>query len=125
MKETYKILGIYLFFILVFVVYSCTKIELEEPQPINLGVQSTSTSIKSIIQNGTTVTAEFATTPGAKYSVQIIPFGSEEPAKKEGFTAKDSLTVKSYNLTDLPKKHYDFIFIDIAGNQVKYPILIK
>ena len=48
MKETNKILGIYLLFILIFVIYSCTKIELEEPTPINLGVQSTSTNIKSI-----------------------------------------------------------------------------
>ena len=112
-------------FLLTLVIASCRKVEPVPFQVIDLGKQSTSTSIKSIVQNGTTVTAEFATTPGAKYSVQIIPFGSEEPAKKEGFTAKDSLTVKSYNLTDLPKKHYDFIFIDIAGNQVKYPILIK
>ena len=71
MKETNKILGIYLLFILIFVIYSCTKIELEEPTPINLGVQSTSTSIKSITQSGNIVTAEFATTVGAKYSVLL------------------------------------------------------
>jgi hypothetical protein len=112
-------------FLLTLVVASCRKIEPVPFQVIDLGKQSTSTSIKSIVQNGTTVTAEFVTTPGAKYSVQIIPFGSEEPAKKEGFTAKDTLTIKSYSLVDLPKKDYDFIFIDIAGNQVKYPILIK
>jgi hypothetical protein len=112
-------------FLLTIVVASCRKVEPVPFQTIDLGKQSTSTSIKSIVQNGTTVTAEFATTPGAKYSVQIIPFGSEEPAKKEGFTAKDSLTVKSYSLVDLPKKHYDFIFIDINGKEVKFPILIK
>ena len=112
-------------FLLTIIVVSCRKIEPVPFQVIDLGKQSTSTSIKSIIQNGNTVSAEFATTPGSKYSVQIIPFGSEEPAKKEGFTAKDSLTVKSYDLTGLPKKHYDFIFIDISGKEVKFPIVIK
>lgn len=125
MKETYKILGIYLFFILVFVIYSCTKIELEEPQPINLGVQSTSTSIKSITQSGNIVTAEFATTIGAKYSVLIVPFGKEDPVKKEGFTATEEITKKVFDLKQLAKQDYDLIFIDINGKEVKHPIIIK
>lgn len=125
MKETYKILGIYLFFILVFVIYSCTKIELEEPQPINLGVQSTSTSIKSITQSGNIVTAEFETTVGAKYSVLIVPFGKEEPVKKEGFTATEEVTKKVFDLKQLSKQDYDLIFIDINGKEVKHPIIIK
>jgi hypothetical protein len=125
MKETNKILGIYLLFILIFVIYSCTKIELEEPTPINLGVQSTSTSIKSITQSGNIVTAEFATTVGAKYSVLIIPFGKEEPVKKEGFTATEEVTKKVFDLKQLAKQDYDLIFIDINGKEVKYPIIIK
>ena len=52
-------------FLLTIVVASCRKVEPVPFQTIDLGKQSTSTSIKSIIQNGTTVTAEFATTPGA------------------------------------------------------------
>lgn len=125
MKETYKILGIYLLFILIFVIYSCTKIELEEPQPINLGVQSTSTSIKSITQSGNIVTAEFATTVGAKYSVLIVPFGKEDPVKKEGFTATEEITKKVFDLKQLAKQDYDLIFIDINGKEVKHPIIIK
>jgi hypothetical protein len=125
MKETYKILGLYLMFILIFVVYSCTKVELEEPQPINLGVQSTSTSIKSITQANNVITAEFATTIGAKYSVLIVPFGKEEPVKKEGFTATEEVTKKVFNLTSLSKQDYDLIFIDINGKEVKHPIIIK
>ena len=112
-------------FLLTIVIISCRKVEPVPFQTIDLGKQSTSTSIKSITQNGNTITAEFATTAGSKYSVQIIPFGSEDPAKKEGFTAKDTLTVKSYDLTGLAKKHYDFIFIDISGKEVKFPIVIK
>jgi hypothetical protein len=125
MKETNKILGIYLLFILIFVIYSCTKIELEEPTPINLGVQSTSTSIKSITQSGNIVTAEFATTVGAKYSVLIIPFGKDEPVKKEGFTATEEVTKKVFDLKQLAKQDYDLIFIDINGKEVKHPIIIK
>lgn len=125
MKETYKILGLYLLFILIFVIYSCTKIELEEPQPINLGVQSTSTSIKSITQSGNIVTAEFATTVGAKYSVLIVPFGKEDPVKKEGFTATEEITKKVFDLKQLAKQDYDLIFIDINGKEVKHPIIIK
>jgi hypothetical protein len=125
MKETNKILGIYLLFILIFVIYSCTKIELEEPTPINLGVQSTSTSIKSITQTGNIVTAEFATTVGAKYSVLIVPFGKDEPVKKEGFTATEEVTKKVFDLKQLAKQDYDLIFIDINGKEVKHPIIIK
>jgi hypothetical protein len=125
MKETNKILGIYLSFILIFVVYSCTKIELEEPTPINLGVQSMSTSIKSITQSGNIVTAEFETTIGAKYSVLIVPFGKEEPVKKEGFTAINEVTKKVFDLKQLAKQDYDLIFIDINGKEVKHPIIIK
>ena len=125
MKETNKILSLYLLLILIFVVYSCTKIELEEPTPINLGVQSTSTSIKSITQSCNIVTAEFATTVGAKYSVLIVPFGKEEPVKKEGFTATEEVTKKVFDLKQLAKQDYDLIFIDINGKEVKHPIIIK
>ena len=125
MKETNKILGIYLLIILVFVIYSCTKIELEEPKPINLGTMSLSTNIKSISQKGNVVTAEFTTTVGAKYSVQVVPFGKEEPVKKEGFTATEEVTKKVYDLSGLTKQDYDLIFIDINGKEVKHPIIIK
>ena len=104
---------------------ACTKI-VSPPSPImDLGVKSTSTSIKSINQTGNIVTAVFETTVGAKYSVQIVPFGSEEPVKREGFTATEVITRKIYNLSDLARKDYDFIFIDINGKEVKYPLIIK
>ena len=71
------------------------------------------------------VSSSNLTTIGSKYSVQIIPFGSETPSKKEGFTATESVTKKQYDLSDLSKKYYDIVFIDISGNEIKYPILIK
>ncbi len=113
---------IYAFGLLLF---GCTKVDMPLPQTIDLGVKSAGTSIKSIIQSGNIVTADFKTTVGAKYSIQVIPFGKTEPVKKEGFTANDTLTKKVLNLSDLPKRNYDIIFIDISGNEVKYPIIIK
>ena len=103
----------------------CSKYEIQEIKPIDFGVKSVLTSIKSINQTGNIVTVVFETTVGAKYSVQITPFGSETPIKKEGFTATENTTQKVYNLSELPKKDYDLTFIDISGNEVKYPIVVK
>ena len=111
--------------IMVMFLAACTKIDLPAPQVIDLGIQSQATGIKSIVQTNNTVTAVFETTPGSKYSVQVIPFGSEKPSFKEGFTASDATTQKIYNLSTLTKSDYDLIFIDISGNEVKYPIVIK
>ena len=104
---------------------ACTKIDLPAPQVIDLGVQSQATGIKSIVQVNNTVTAVFETTPGSKYSVQVIPFGSDKPSFKEGFTASETTTQKIYNLSTLSKSDYDLIFIDISGKEVKHPIIIK
>ena len=111
--------------IMVMFLAACTKVDLPAPQVIDLGVVSQSTSIKSISQSGNVVTAEFETTPGSKYSVQIVPFGSEEPVKKDGFTAENTLTKKVYDLSSLKRMDYDLIFIDISGKEVKYPLIIK
>ena len=111
--------------IVVTLLASCTKIAQPVPQVIDLGTKSTSTAIKSISQVGNVVTAEFETTIGSKYSVQIIPFGSDEPSKKEGFTANETVTKKVFDLSNLAKKDYDLIFIDVSGKEIKYPIIIK
>ena len=119
MKKTIITLGLMVLFA------GCTKVDIPQPSPIDLGVKSTSTAIKSINQTNNIVTAVFETTVGSKYSVQIVPFGGEEPVKKEGFTANELTTQKTYDLSTLPKKDYDLIFIDINGKEVKYPIVIK
>jgi len=111
--------------IMVMFLAACTKIAPTPQQTIDLGVQAQATGIKSVVQTNNTVTAVFETTPGSKYSVQVIPFGSEKPSFKEGFTASDATTQKIYNLSTLTKSDYDLIFIDISGNEVKYPIVIK
>ena len=104
---------------------ACTKIATPPTPTIDLGVVSQSTSIKAISQVNNVITAEFETTPGAKYSVQIVPFGSEEPAKKDGFTADNTITRKVYDLSSLKRMDYDLIFIDISGKEIKYPLIIK
>lgn len=111
--------------IVVMFLTACTKIA-HTPQPIiDLGVVAASTSIKSIKQVDNVVTAKFETTIGAKYSVQVIPFGSDQPVVKEGFTASQVITEKIYNLSNLPKRDYDLIFIDVSGKEAKYPLIIK
>jgi hypothetical protein len=97
----------------------------DEIQEINLGVESTSTNIKSVFQNENVVIIEFETTIGSKYSIQIIPFGQETPIKKEGFTATNNTTQRVFDLSKESAGYYDIIFIDISGNEVKYPIIIK
>ena len=111
--------------IMVMFLAACTKIATPPTPTIDLGMVAQSTSIKSIVQVNNTVTAVFETTPGAKYSVQIVPFGSEKPSLKEGFTANDATTQRIYNLSALLKSDYDLIFIDISGKEVKFPIVIK
>jgi hypothetical protein len=111
--------------IMVMFLAACTKIDLPAPQVIDLGIVSQSTSIKSVSQSGNVVTAEFETTVGSKYSVQIVPFGSDEPSKKDGFTAESTITKKVYDLSSLKKMDYDLIFIDISGKEIKHPLIIK
>jgi hypothetical protein len=124
MRKIDKILG--LGFLVTLLALSCRKVDVPViMNTIDLGIKSTATSIKSIGQTGNVVTVEFVTTPGAKYSVQVIPFGKDEAVKTEGFTATDIITKKVYDLSALPKKDYDLIFIDIAGKEVKHPIIIK
>lgn len=122
MKKTYKIFG--LVCSLLVLAPSCTEVELLEPQ-INLGTKATSTAIKSLKQTDGVITAVFETTVGAKYSVQIFPFGSETPIKKEGFTASNDITEKVYDLSGEEKKDYELVFIDISGKEAKQPVSIK
>ena len=120
MKKTLIVLGT-----LLLLIAGCSKTEISEYEPINLGQQSTTTSFKSVVQTGNVVTVVFETTVGSKYSVQITPFGSETPIRKEGFTATEVTTQRVYDLSALDKKDYDLTLIDISGKEVKHPIVVK
>jgi PBP1b-binding outer membrane lipoprotein LpoB len=109
----------------VLLLQGCFNPYYEEMPEINLGVESTATNIKSVFQTENVVIIEFETTIGAKYSIQIVPFGQEIPIKKEGFTATNTVTQRVYNLSKESKGYYDLIFLDISGKEIKYPIIIK
>ena len=96
-----------------------------QPEVIDLGNNPISTSISRISRSENTIFVEFNVTPGAKYSVQFVPFNSDEPVKIEGFTASSASIIKTYDLSSLRKMDYNLIFIDVKGNEVKYPIIIK
>jgi hypothetical protein len=120
MKKVILILVMILLFV------GCTKVDISPPV-MNLGVQSKSTNITKITPALTTgnITVEYAVTTGSKYSVQIVPFGSEDPVKKFGLTAESDIVVKNYDLSSLPNGDYDLIFIDVKGTEIKRSITIK
>lgn len=123
-NKLHKLLG--LGFLTTLVLLSCTKIDLPSPI-INLGVTPTTTSINKISNSLTSgpITVEFSVTKDAKYSVQIVPFGAEDPIKTFGFTADASVVTKTYDLSSLPNGDYTLIFIDIVGKEIKQQITIK
>jgi PBP1b-binding outer membrane lipoprotein LpoB len=118
-----KIIAILSFSVLL--LQGCFNPYYDEVQEINLGVESTTTNIKSVFQNENVVIIEFETTIGSKYSIQIVPFGQETPIKKEGFTATNTVTQRVYDLSEESRGYYDLIFLDISGKEIKYPIIIK
>ena len=109
----------------IFILTGCRKVETPQLIGIDLGKVSTSTSISNLIQTGNTITAEFTVTEGAKYSVQIAPFGSDKTTKVDGFTADGPKVIKTYDFSSLKKTDYDLILIDIDGRETKRPIIIK
>ena len=123
-NKLHKLLG--LGFLTTLVLLSCTKVDLPTPV-INLGVTPTTTSINKISNSLTSgpITVEFSVTKDAKYSVQIVPFGAEDPIKTFGFTADASVVTKTYDLSSLPNGDYTLIFIDIVGKETKQQITIK
>lgn len=119
-NKIHKLLG--LGFLTTLLMVSCRKVDLPMPLVIDLGKESTSTSIKTVSQVDNVVTAKYQVTVGSKYSVQIIPFGSEEPVIKQGFTADAELVTKTYDLSSLKKMDYDLVLTDVKGVEIKYPI---
>lgn len=117
---------VFLAWLIFYTMVGCHKVGVDNGSVvIDLGTKSTTTAIKSISQVGNTVTIEFSTTVGSKYSVQITPFGSDSTVKSEGFTATDTVTKKVYTLDGLAKRNYDLHFLDVNGKEDKHPITIK
>jgi hypothetical protein len=120
MKELRVLLTVYI--LMIVLLFACTKVDLPTPQGIDLGRESTSTSIKNVSKVDNIITVDYQVTVGSKYSVQIIPFGSEEAVLKQGFTADAIIVTRSYDLSSLKKMDYDLVLTDIKGTEIKYPI---
>lgn len=103
----------------------CSDIEVIESQPINLGVDSKSTAIKSILSTNGVVTVQYQLTTGAKYSVQVYKFAASEPTKTLPLTAEEEIVTKVYDLTELENGIYDLVLTDINGISIRKPVLIK
>lgn len=111
--------------LLLTIAFACSDLEKFESAPINLGAKATSTEILSATSTGGKITALFAITPGAKYSVQVYSFAAIEPVKTLPLTADTEITTKIYDFSDLPDGLYDLTLTDIAGVTTRKPIIIK
>jgi hypothetical protein len=124
MKELRVLLGIYL--LIIVTVIACTKVDVPMPQVIDLGKQSTSTSIISLstmlIKDKVDVTMSL--TPGAKYSLRLIDLNNDVK-KSVGFTADNTLVIKTLDYSDVKTGDYTLELIDISGKDYKRLITIK
>jgi hypothetical protein len=109
-----------IFLFLLFVI-SCEEINVIE-QPINLGVESKVMVLNSATVKNNVLEVSLATTPGAKYLLEVYTFGGKEPVKKLGFTADASISKKSIQMDTLKKGMYDLKIINISGEEIKRPI---
>ena len=114
-----------LLLLLITFVFACSDLEKLEDAPINLGVKATSTEILSATSIGGKVTALFAVTPGAKYSVQVYSFAAIEPVKSLPLTAETEITTKIYDFSDLPDGLYDLTLTDVSGTSIRKPLVIN
>lgn len=124
MKELRILLGLYI--LIIVTVIACTKIDVPAPQVIDLGKQSTSTSIVSLstvlIKDKVDVTMNL--TPGAKYSLMLIDLNNDVK-KSTGFTADNTLVIKTLDYSDVKTGDYTLELIDISGKEYKRLITIK
>jgi len=124
MKELRILLGLYIMIIVT--VIACTKIDVPAPQVIDLGKESTSTSIISLstmlIKDKVDVTMSL--TPGAKYSLRLIDLNNDVK-KSVGFTADNTLVVRTLDYSDVKTGDYTLELIDISGKEYKRLITIK
>ena len=125
MKETNRLLGFYLVLLTLFIIYSCTKVDIPAPE-IVLGQQSTSTAITNLSTAYTKgeVDVTMSVTPGAKYSLQLINL-SGDVKYATGFTADNSVVTKHLDYSDVNSGDYAIVLIDIAGKEFKRSITIK
>ena len=124
MKNTTKAILVILTFIVVLA--SCQKQDVLPPvNPINLGVKSTTMNFNSeTVQNGTNVSFKVNTTPGSKYSFQIVNFNGDV-LKSQGLVADAVIEDITLDVSKIESGAYDLIFMDTQGKELKQPLIIK
>jgi len=106
---------------------SCKKTDVVptiKPSIIDLGKHSDSMSYNDIprLNNGT-LSINLNVTPGSKYSVQLNNFNGEEVITK-GLVADAATELVTLDVSKLTPGFYDITVLDIAGGEIKSPIII-
>jgi hypothetical protein len=124
MKELRILLGLYIMIIVT--VIACTKVDIPAPQVIDLGKESTATAITNLSTAlvSSKVDVTMSLTPGAKYSVRLIDLGGNVK-RSMGFTADNTVVIKTLDYSDVNSGDYTIELIDIKGNEYKRSITIK
>jgi hypothetical protein len=115
---------LFVIFTLILIIGSCRKSDYVPTPKIELGKVSTSMSFisKPTLKNNYTFSVNV--TPGSKYSVQITDIKGDV-VSSQGLNADEAVETIKLNTDKVNSGVYDLIFIDIKGNELKYPIIIK
>lgn len=124
MKNTTKAILIIMAFILT--IGSCQKETTVKPAKIDLGKQSLSMNFASqvMLVNSNTYSFDVYTTIGSKYSIQVTDIKGDV-LLSQGLTSDEVKETITLNMEKYPKGVYDLIFMDIQGNEIKQPLIIK
>jgi hypothetical protein len=106
---------------------SCRKTDVVptvKPSIIDLGKHSDSMSYNDIprLNNGT-LSINLNVTSGSKYSVQLTDINGDEVASK-GLVADAATELVTLDVSKLTPGFYDITVLDIAGGEIKSPIII-
>jgi hypothetical protein len=106
---------------------SCRKTDVVptiKPSIIDLGKHSDSMSYNDIprLNNGT-LSINLNVTSGSKYSVQVTDINGDEVASK-GLVADATTELVTLDVSKLTPGFYDITVLDIAGGEIKSPIII-
>lgn len=116
---------IFILLLLVLTIGSCRK-EIPVPiKPIDFGKTSTGISYVSYPKlNNSVLTIALNTTVGSKYAFQLTDINDDVVLSK-GFIANNAVESFNINVKEVPVGLYNISIIDIAGGELKSPILIK
>lgn len=125
MKNTTKALIIIISFIIT--IGSCQKPDYTPTPKIDMGVKSTAMNFVSlpVLDNTTNFyTFKVSVTPGSKYSFQINDIDGDV-VTSQGLVADENIESVTMDVSKVNSGIYDLIFIDVNGNELKHPIIIK